>query len=65
MINILNKITHRPLLPDMNFGLLDIEIYTTVTYNVLIEKEKKTISVRGKINVSILFKNDWSHYRCA
>ena len=46
MINILNKITHRPYLPGMNFGLSDT-LYTTVTYNVLMKKEKK-IQSEGK-----------------
>ena len=45
---------HQPYLPGMNFDLSD-SIYSTVTYNVLIKKERKTISVRGKINVYILF----------
>ena len=47
MIKILNEITHRPYLPDMNFELLDIEIYMIVTCHVSTD-DNTTIQSEGK-----------------
>ena len=47
MIKILNEITHRPYLPDMNFHLSDIKIYLVVMCHVL-TNENMTFQSEGK-----------------
>ena len=53
IMKILNEITHRSYLPDMNFHQSDIEIYTAETCYVL-TNEDTTFQSEGKKKTTIL-----------